>query len=86
MSNHKESSNKERIKDLELRINYLEQLLTKNNIPFDEIHKTEVKTTFSNQEKLRIYKDYFKGRQDCYAMRWEKEGKSGYSPVYLDQV
>ncbi len=31
---------------------------------------------------IDIYKSFFKGRQDVYAVRWEKEGKSGYMPAY----
>lgn len=37
-------------------------------------------------EKLVIYKDYFKGRRDCYVIRWEKDGKSGYVFRYLKEV
>lgn len=32
--------------------------------------------------KLELYKSLFRGRDDVYAIRWEKEGKSGYMPVY----
>ncbi len=86
MNHKKEPNDKDFVQQLELRINYLEQLLTENNIPFNRIKHPDVKTTLSNQDKVSIYKEYFKGRQDCYATRWEKEGKSGYSPVYFDHV
>lgn len=33
-------------------------------------------------EQLNLYLSLFRGRTDVYARRWEKEGKSGYSPVY----
>ena len=35
------------------------------------------------QEKISIYKDLFKGRNDVFASRWEKKDKSasGYTPV-----
>ena len=38
---------------------------------------------FSNEEKVRIFMEVFKGRTDLYAKRWtsNKTGKSGYSPV-----
>lgn len=37
----------------------------------------------SNEEKVKIFMDIFKGRTDLYAKRWisNKTGKSGYSPV-----
>ena len=36
----------------------------------------------TNQEKLAIYKSIFQGRNDIYPRRWEKNGKSGWSPAY----
>jgi superfamily II DNA or RNA helicase len=33
-------------------------------------------------EQLRLYMSLFRGRNDIYARRWEKDGKSGYSPAY----
>ncbi len=37
----------------------------------------------SNAEKIRLFRELFKGREDVYPRRWEnsKTGKSGYSPV-----
>ena len=37
----------------------------------------------SNEEKIKIFMEVFKGRTDVYAKRWtsKKTGKSGYSPV-----
>lgn len=37
----------------------------------------------SNEEKLQIFMDLFKGRTDVYAKKWtsSKTGKTGYSPV-----
>lgn len=32
--------------------------------------------------QLQIFKSVFKGREDVYAVRWEKENKSGYMPAY----
>ena len=31
---------------------------------------------------IELYKSLFKGRSDIYAVRWEKEGRSGYMPAY----
>jgi superfamily II DNA or RNA helicase len=36
----------------------------------------------SNHMKLKIFLDYFKGREDCYAIRFEGKEKSGYAPKY----
>jgi len=33
-------------------------------------------------QNLELFKSLFRGRDDVYAVRWEKEGKSGYMPVY----
>ncbi len=35
-----------------------------------------------SSDYLNFYQSLFRGRQDVYAMRWEKEGKSGYMPAY----
>lgn len=51
-------------------------------------------TTYKNTQQLNIfvimlnsididlYKSIFKGRTDIYAVRWEKDGRSGYMPAY----
>lgn len=31
---------------------------------------------------IDLYKSIFRGREDVYAVRWEKEGRSGYMPAY----
>ncbi|HUD45068.1 MAG TPA: DEAD/DEAH box helicase family protein [Patescibacteria group bacterium] len=33
-------------------------------------------------EQIQLFMSLFKGRNDIYARRWEKNGKSGYSPAY----
>jgi superfamily II DNA or RNA helicase len=33
-------------------------------------------------EKIRIFTALFKGREDAFAVRWERDGKSGYTPAY----
>ena len=35
------------------------------------------------KDKLEIFKSLFKGRQDVFAIRWEKDNKSGYAPAYV---
>ena len=36
--------------------------------------------SFSNQ--IQIFNSVFKGRDDVFAIRWEKGPKSGYMPAY----
>ena len=36
----------------------------------------------TNQDKLTLFKSIFRGRTDVYPRRWEKNGKSGWSPAY----
>jgi len=35
-----------------------------------------------SEEQIRLFQDLFKGREDIYARRWEKDGKAGYMPAY----
>ncbi|ELR69908.1 type III restriction enzyme, res subunit [Fulvivirga imtechensis AK7] len=37
---------------------------------------------YSEHEKLNLFKNLFKGREDVFAVRWEKGNKSGYMPAY----
>ena len=34
-------------------------------------------------EKIRLFRSLFKGREDVFAIRWEKGSKSGYMPAYF---
>lgn len=34
------------------------------------------------QEELELFASIFRGRQNIYAVRWEKNGRSGYIPAY----
>ncbi|MEY2605069.1 MAG: hypothetical protein QOH31_2878 [Verrucomicrobiota bacterium] len=41
-------------------------------------------TKSTSDEKIRLFRTLFRGREDVYAVRWEaKGGKSGYSPAYV---
>jgi len=37
----------------------------------------------NNLEHINIFKALFKGREDVFAVRWEKGNKSGYMPAYF---
>ena len=32
---------------------------------------------------VKLFKSVFAGRDDVFAVRWEKENKSGYMPAYF---
>ncbi len=34
-------------------------------------------------QTLEIFKSLFKGREDVFAIRWERDGKSGYMPAHI---
>jgi len=34
------------------------------------------------EQQLELFMSSFRGREDVYARRWEKDDKSGYSPAY----
>lgn len=40
-------------------------------------------STYTLQEQLALFRSLFKGREDVFAVRWEKENKSGYMPAYF---
>lgn len=75
------------LKELELKIEkltkekeYYKNILIQNNIkfiPFENMNSVKL----TSSDKINIYMDYFKGRIDVFATRWEKSEKSGYSPV-----
>lgn len=35
------------------------------------------------KQNLEIFKSLFKGREDVFAIRWDRNGKSGYTPAYI---
>ncbi|MBN1969183.1 MAG: DEAD/DEAH box helicase [Candidatus Delongbacteria bacterium] len=37
---------------------------------------------YVDQENIKLFKSLFRGREDVYAVHWEKDGKSGYMPAY----
>lgn len=36
----------------------------------------------NNESQINTFRSLFKGREDVFAIRWEKSGKSGYMPAY----
>ena len=37
----------------------------------------------SNSNNISLFRSLFKGREDVFAVRWEKGNKSGYMPAYF---
>jgi len=37
----------------------------------------------NHQEHINLFRSLFKGREDVFAIRWEKNSKSGYIPAYF---
>jgi hypothetical protein len=37
----------------------------------------------TNNENIQLFRSLFKGREDVFAVRWEKGNKSGYMPAYF---
>jgi hypothetical protein len=40
-------------------------------------------TNHSSNDRIQIFKSLFKGREDVFAIRWEKGNKAGYMPAYF---
>jgi superfamily II DNA or RNA helicase len=40
-------------------------------------------TAATQQEQITLFRSLFKGREDVFAIRWEKENKGGYMPAYF---
>jgi hypothetical protein len=38
----------------------------------------------SSGRDIHLFSSLFKGREDVFAIRWEKGAKSGYMPAYLN--
>lgn len=72
---------KQEIEYLKEENKYYKELLINNKINFKPFIYQESKDKLTVEEKINIYMDYFKGRSDVFAERWESKGKSGYSPV-----
>ena len=55
---------------------------TSNPLPFASDMPGAVTTKSSPEEKVKLFRSLFRGRDDVYAVRWEnRNGKTGYSPA-----
>ncbi|PIE53423.1 DEAD/DEAH box helicase [Candidatus Fermentibacteria bacterium] len=67
----------------------LRGLLNKHGIKWQIKAGEESKETrrkFTSGDKIKLFRDLFRGRKDVFALRWEaKSGKSGYSPACANE-
>ena len=55
---------------------------TDDTVEFNSTPAT-VTSKSSSDEKVKLFRSLFRGREDVYALRWEgRNGKTGYSPAY----
>lgn len=77
----------ERLKEENGRLKKLLEIRTSapGIIPISKVLSPAFVTTKSStQDKIRMFRSLFRGRDDVYAVRWEgKNGKSGYSPACI---
>ncbi len=53
---------------------------------FSSDNRIETATTTSPQEKIKLFRKLFRGREDAYALRWEsKNDRAGYSPACANE-
>lgn len=69
--------NEEEFAALEAENRRLRELLERHGIAPD----APATTAFSEDEKIRLFRSLFRGREDVYAIRWERaDGRKGYMP------
>ncbi len=61
--------------------------LAEGNIITDQSNSFDhISNSSSPQDKIKLFMSLFRGRDDVYAKKWQnKEGKTGYSPVCLNE-
>ena len=58
-----------------------------NKVPAPSSNVVLVTNQSPSEEKIKLFRSQFRGREDIYAKRWhsEKSGKSGYQPVCYNE-
>ena len=72
---------------LPITSNEIHTLKEESSNPADpSVDLEQISNASSPQDKIKLFISLFRGRDDVYAKRWQsKEGKSGYSPVCLNE-
>lgn len=75
----------ERIQQLETELSNLRQRLSSIDANIKVTKATM--TRLSLEEKVRLFRSLFRGREDVFARRWQSRttGKSGYQPVCANE-
>lgn len=62
-------------------------LSAENKVPAPSSNVVLVTNQSPSEEKIKLFRFLYRGREDVYAKRWysEKSGKSGYQPVCLNE-
>src|SRR6266404_175810 len=50
-------------------------------VPVPNLSSTTRSGVSTPEEKISLFRNLFRGREDVFATRWEGKGKSGYSPA-----
>jgi len=68
------------------QFNYFDRADITNDNEIQFCEPKDVYSKSSNSDKINLFMSLFRGRIDVYAKRWQnREGKSGYSPVCLNE-
>jgi len=61
-----------------------DSVATQDSAQQSEIRRDDV--SWSREDKVRLFRSLFRGREDVFAIRWEsKKGRSGYSPACANE-
>ena len=92
-STHINTDTLKEIEKLKQENNELKKLLAHHNISINNLlpNQNTLKQSTTNdelsiEEKIKLYRSLFHGREDVYAKRWEaKNGRAGYSPACTNE-
>ncbi len=74
---------REENKNLKLLVDKYRKIIDQQGLVVDDRSNKIINRP--NHIKLKIFMDYFKGREDCYAIRFEGKEKPGYAPKYKSE-
>ena len=61
----------------------LKQSIADEQLPFDRLSQSNVTNDSTQEQKIALFRSFFRGREDVYPRRFESKrtGKSGFQPV-----
>lgn len=73
-------------KRLKIQLGIIEQRAVIPEKSSENIFTSIINQNSKSKDKINLFMSLFRGREDVYAKRWQnKEGKSGYTPVCLNE-